>query len=586
MPKTIRLSPDLTLPLSAVTEVFGILARRDSGKTYTELKMAEQFVGAGLQVVSIDSMGVFWGLRASADGRGPGLPITIMGGSHADVPLVPTAGKVVAEVLAREPISAILDISDFRKNEQRRFVCDFLDEFYHLKKQHPTPVHLFLDEADLWAPQTPDKGWEVLLGAMQDIVRRGRGRGIGCTMATQRSAVLNKSVLSQISVLVAMQMTAPQDIDTVDYWIKHSASKSGREEILAALSQLQKGEAYFWSPAWLKIFRKVKVGLRETFDSSRTPEVGEKLREPKHLATVDIEKLKSAIEATVGQAQLSNPKLLKDSLASLKLLCRGWEMRAKAAEAKLEEATKRPAPLARTIPEKPAVSPADLHKLEQSISRLCSFSDKVEEIGRQANALFRSLQYTSLKPKAAPSAPAPRPTPVAAAPKPAVSPSSEDGIRLRSGERAILQALWCLGGSATTAKIGTLSGFPAGGSTFKTYLNVLRRHGMVNVISDLVDILPPGEAAVPDKSAAPAGREEILGLWRARLRAGERRVLDVLLERNGVPAHHGEVMEDSGIQSDSTFKTYINVLMRNGLTTKSRDERGELVAASKEILES
>jgi hypothetical protein len=70
------------------------------------------------------------------------------------------------------------------------------------------------------------------------------------------------------------------------------------------------------------------------------------------------------------------------------------------------------------------------------------------------------------------------------------------------------------------------------------------------------------------------------------LRAGERRVLDVLLERNGVPAHHWEVMEDSGIQSDSTFKTYINVLMRNGLATKSRDERGELVAASKEILES
>jgi|FLYK01.1.fsa_nt_gi hypothetical protein len=239
MPK-LHIAQGLALPLSAVTEVFGILARRGAGKTYTELKMAEEFVKAGLQIISIDSMGVFWGLRASADGKGSGLPVTIMGGDHADVPLVPTAGKVVAEVLAREPVSAILDVSDFRKNEQRRFVADFLEEFYHQKKKHPTPVHLFLDEADLWAPQNPDKGWEVTVGAMQDIVRRGRGRGIGCTMATQRSAVLNKSVLSQVSVLVAMQMTAPQDIDTVDYWIKHSASKEGREEVLSALSN--------WSP--------------------------------------------------------------------------------------------------------------------------------------------------------------------------------------------------------------------------------------------------------------------------------------------------------------------------------------------------
>jgi hypothetical protein len=37
-------------------------------------------------------------------------------------------------------------------------------------------VHLVLDEADLWAPQRPIKGWEGLLGHIEEIVRRGRPR--------------------------------------------------------------------------------------------------------------------------------------------------------------------------------------------------------------------------------------------------------------------------------------------------------------------------------------------------------------------------------------------------------------------------
>jgi hypothetical protein len=35
------------------------------------------------------------------------------------------------------------------------------------------PLHLMLDEADLWAPQRPIRGWEGLLGHIEEIVRRG-----------------------------------------------------------------------------------------------------------------------------------------------------------------------------------------------------------------------------------------------------------------------------------------------------------------------------------------------------------------------------------------------------------------------------
>jgi DNA helicase HerA-like ATPase len=60
---------------------------------------------------------------------------------------------------------------------------------------------LVIDEADAIAPQKPQKGEERMLGAAEDIVRRGGQRGIGCVLVTQRSAVLNKNVLTQAQIL-------------------------------------------------------------------------------------------------------------------------------------------------------------------------------------------------------------------------------------------------------------------------------------------------------------------------------------------------------------------------------------------------
>jgi DNA helicase HerA-like ATPase len=83
-----------------------------------------------------------------------------------------------------------------------RFMVAFAETLYRLNRE---AVHLFVDEADAFAPQARNYGGDEnrMLGAMEDIVRRGRKRGIGCTLITQRPAVLNKNVLTQCEVLVA-----------------------------------------------------------------------------------------------------------------------------------------------------------------------------------------------------------------------------------------------------------------------------------------------------------------------------------------------------------------------------------------------
>lgn len=310
----LRIAADLALPIEAVTQTFAILAKRGVGKTYTALVLVEELLKARLQVVVADPIGVCWGLRASADGKTPGLPIAVLGGDHGDVPLDETAGQVVADLLVDERLSAVLDLSLLRKGQQVRFMTDFSERLYHRNR---SPLQLVLDEADAFAPQRPMKGQERMLGAVEDLVRRGRARGIGVTLVTQRAAVLNKDVLTQVEVLVALRTIAPQDRAAIDEWIRVHGTPEQREELMRSLPSLPIGEAWFWSPGWLDLFQRVHVRPRETFDSSATPKVGQKLQAPKTLADVDLEALRARLANTIEQARSNDPRALHARIREL-----------------------------------------------------------------------------------------------------------------------------------------------------------------------------------------------------------------------------------------------------------------------------
>lgn len=116
----LRLSPDLELPPETVTQAIAILAKRRAGKSYTAARLVEELFAAGQQVVVVDPKGDWWGLRSSADGSGPGLPILILGGEHGDLPLEPDSGELVARFVVERGASALLDLSGFRKVAVRR----------------------------------------------------------------------------------------------------------------------------------------------------------------------------------------------------------------------------------------------------------------------------------------------------------------------------------------------------------------------------------------------------------------------------------------------------------------------------------
>src|SRR5438132_3788508 len=96
----LRVADDLQLPADAVTMTFGILAIRGAGKSNLAAVMAEEMFAAHLPFVVVDPVGSWHGLRSSADGQSPGLPIAIFGGRHGDVPLDRSGGNLIADLVA------------------------------------------------------------------------------------------------------------------------------------------------------------------------------------------------------------------------------------------------------------------------------------------------------------------------------------------------------------------------------------------------------------------------------------------------------------------------------------------------------
>ncbi len=321
--KALKLASNLSLPVDVVTQAIAIIAKRRAGKSYTMRRLAEQLHHAGQQLVLVDPKGDQWGIRTSADGKRAGLPIVILGGERADVPIESTGGELVAKLVVEERVSALIDLSLFRKHEVATFMTGFLEALYRLKarEQFRTPMMLVIDEADAIAPQKPQKGEERMLGAAEDIVRRGGQRGIGCVLVTQRSAVLNKNVLTQCQIIVALRTIAPQDLAALNAWVEVHGTKEEQATLMQSLPSLPVGDAWFWSPGWPTtegIFQRVHILPIETFDSGATPTGTKQRVEPKTVADIDLEAVKRQMADAIERKKADDPKELKRQIAELK----------------------------------------------------------------------------------------------------------------------------------------------------------------------------------------------------------------------------------------------------------------------------
>jgi hypothetical protein len=540
----LRLAPDLTLPLEAITETIAILGIRGSGKTNTAAVYAEELLRAGQQVVILDPTDAWWGLKSSADGEQKGYPVVVLGGKHQDLPLASGDGKLVADFVVEQGASVICCLRGFEsKTQELAFTTAFLRRLYHLKGQQdaPTPLALIIDEASRLVPQRVMGEEAACVGAVQQIVRQGRSSGFGVVLIDQRAATVNKDVLSMLEMLIVHRTTGPQDRKALREWVQQHDTEGREATFLNSLASLKLGEAWVWSPGWLDLFRKVQMRGRATFDSSRTPKAGERVVTPKAIATVDLDALRAKLAVTLEKAKADDPKELRKTIAERDARIRQLE---KAPAASDPRAIER-AVLAERKAGDAARAPI-LKALGRATNILLSMSAALAEEGERARAVHEGGQSSG----AEIGVPAARPEigvrrdeaatgvqPVARRPIATPSPRAVravpvDGVS--TGMQKILNALAELRAlgipQPRRAQLALFASMSLNGGSGAQNVANLVCMGLAEIPeSGVVALTDAGEAAA-DAVNTPTSLDELHARVMAKLSTGQQKILAHLLE--------------------------------------------------------
>lgn len=550
--KNIDFAYGLKLPLDAATQTFGIIARRGAGKSYAAGKLIEGLAEHECQFVVVDPVGNWWGLRLAADGKQKGIDVPVLGGLRGDIPLNPDSGRLIADTVVDTGRSFVLDVSQFSLGERKRFLTAFGEQLWQRQKglSEPAPIHVVLEEAQLFLPQQPMPDERHMLGIWTEIVRLGRNKGIGVTLISQRPQSVAKEALTQVECIVVLQVNGVQEKKALKEWL---VEKDGDTNLLEELPFLKQGIAYIWSPQWLSHFGKHEIREKWTFDAGATPKVGQK-RVKAELKPIDLDALKEQMAETVKKAEENDP-------AALKARIRQLEVELKRAETHDVAEEQRAAKL--FYEAKFARFRQDLQDQLNGVSEF--MQQWVRDDNRVASELktWRELSPTEQKNFTIK-------VPVL---RNRIAKEETGETRLNRGARGMLKALASRNPTALTkTQVATLAGLSPSSGTFSTYLSQLRTAGYVNEHSNGgFTITLTGLSALGEDVPRPQSTDELVAQWSSKFPGKVAQMLRELVNvfpQTMTKEELGERVEIT--HTSGTYSTYLSKLRSNGLVTVDR----------------
>ncbi|MHB2168751.1 helicase HerA domain-containing protein [Alsobacter sp. R-9] len=229
-----------------------------SGKSYLLRRLLEQSAGSVQQAV-IDPEGDFTTLaerygHVVVDGLRPAAEL-----------------EAIAERVRRHRVSVVLDLEGLDAEAQMKAAAAFLNGLFEVERDHWYPMLVVVDEAQLFAPgvagEVSDEARRVSLGAMTNLMCRGRKRGLAGVVATQRLAKLAKNVAAEASNFLMGRTFL--DID-----MARAADLLGLEKRQAEMFRdLERGRFVALGPALSRRPVPVAIGPVETRERSTSPKL-------------------------------------------------------------------------------------------------------------------------------------------------------------------------------------------------------------------------------------------------------------------------------------------------------------------------
>jgi hypothetical protein len=390
-------------------------------------------------------------------------------------------------------------------------------------------------------------------------------------LITQRPAVIHKDVLSQLDTLIAMKLTSSQDRNALDAWIEGQADKAEQKRIYAALPGLSVGEGIIWSPGH-SMLKQAKFNMIRTFDSSRTPKRGERVKAPAGRAAVDLDAIRAKLATVETEAADNDPKALKARIREL------------------ERQANQPGSSAAELDN----AHTNGYHAGEAAGVARGYRDGFTAgIDRMRSELVTMAQGLHISPPAdvpgtmsrnpasfdAPKRDISRAVAEVRKPAPNYARSDAPGEHkafARASERKIMVALAQYPEGLNVRKLGIITGYAYTGGTFKNAIGANRSAGRIEGGSDHMRITPKGFADLGRFDPLPTGNA-LYEHWRQNLdRASEKEILRVVVEaypKPITPAQIGAATNPPYESTGGTFKNAVGKLRTLGLIEGRGDIR-------------
>lgn len=206
----------------------------------------------------------------------------------------------IARRIRQHRVSAVLNLESLDAEMQMRAAGTFLNALFDVERDYWYPMLVVVDEAQLFAPavagEVSEEARKISLGAMTNLMCRGRKRGLAGIIATQRLAKLAKNVAAEASNFLMGRTFL--DID-----MARAADLLGLERRQAeTFRELARGQFVALGPALSRRPLQIAVGTVETQPRAGTPKLTP-LPDQANEETRDLILAPVPVEATRPQAE-------------------------------------------------------------------------------------------------------------------------------------------------------------------------------------------------------------------------------------------------------------------------------------------
>jgi len=182
-----------------------------SGKSNAAKVFLEELIRIGFASIVIDISGEYASLNEISN------KVLVIGGKYADLPLDNSMFYELVEHVYKDGLILVFDLSEVRRKQKSLLAEEILETLYVSAPRYRKPIFLVVEECKHIAPQDGKAdSSEIAI----EIASEGRKFGIHQIWVTQRTAKINKNVLSECNMRFFGKSLIPNDIDRIKDTLK------------------------------------------------------------------------------------------------------------------------------------------------------------------------------------------------------------------------------------------------------------------------------------------------------------------------------------------------------------------------------